>query len=119
MANVKYARRVPVKLVHSFKFFLLLVFIFYVQISTIPASRTPVNYTGGGSLAGHWGFYQKAESKTKISNVKNCVLIRVLFSFMSCDGSVFHLFAMVKIFGGSAHFNCLKFFLERGLISKP
>jgi hypothetical protein len=48
-----------------------------VQISTIPASRTPVNYTGGGSLAGHWGFYQKAESKSKISNVKNCVLIRV------------------------------------------
>jgi hypothetical protein len=41
-----------------------------VQNSTIPASRTPVNYTGDGSLAGHWGFYQKAESKSKISNVK-------------------------------------------------
>jgi hypothetical protein len=65
VANVKYASRARFKLVHSFKFFLLLVFILYVQISTIPASRTPVNYTGDGSLAGHWGFIKKQNSKVK------------------------------------------------------
>ena len=55
------------------------------------------------------GVYQKAESKSKISNVKNCVLLRILCSFMSCDGTAIYLSGSI---GGSAHFNCLKIFLR-------
>jgi hypothetical protein len=41
------------------------------------ASRTPVNYTGGGSLAGHWGILSKARSKVYLEYHSVCPLVRI------------------------------------------
>jgi len=64
------------------------------------------------------GVYQKAESKSKISNVKKIVYYFKFYAASCLVTDRRFIFHNGLSIGGIAQLECLKFFLERGLISK-
>ena len=111
----------PVKLVHPFKIFLLLVFIFYVQISTIPASRTPVKLYRRWVSRRTLGPFKTQNSKVKYqikSNLKKLCTNPNFYAALCLVIGRRLYFTMVKVSMAVLIYLCKNFFLEGGLILK-
>jgi hypothetical protein len=119
VASVKYASRVQSNLYILLKFFLLLVFIFYVQISTIPASRTPVKLYRRWVSRRTLGPFKTQNSKVKyqIKSKKLCTNPNFYAALCLVIGRRLY-FTMVKVSMAVLIYLCKNFFLEGGLILK-
>ena len=118
VASVKYASRVQSNLYILLKFFLL-VFIFYVQISTIPASRTPVKLYRRWVSRRTLGPFKTQNSKVKyqIKSKKLCTNPNFYAALCLVIGRRLY-FTMVKVSMAVLIYLCKNFFLEGGLILK-
>lgn len=114
VASVKYASRVQSNLYILLKFFLLLVFIFYVQISTIPASRTPVKLYRRWVSRRTLGPFKTQNSKVKyqIKSKKLCTNPNFYAALCLVIGRRLY-FTMVKVSMAVLIYLCKNFFLRR------